>query len=79
MSTNEFKVGDIVVYGSNGVCRIDNIDTASLTPALGPRMYYFLTQIKSGSTIYVPYESELSSSKMRYIMTREDIEAASKM
>lgn len=74
MSTSEFKVGDYVVYGTNGVCRIDCIDTTSLSPFLEPRQYYFLTQVKSGSRIYVPYDSEKPNSKMRRLMTKKDID-----
>ncbi len=73
MNANGFKVGDYVVYGTNGVCRVDDISFTSLSPAVPPREYYFLTQIKSGSTIYVPYSSDRTNSKMRPLLTKDDI------
>ena len=71
MSLNEFKIGEFVVYGTNGVCRIEDITMRSLGSAIPPRKYYILTQLKNSSTIYVPYEGQ--SAKMRYPVTSDEI------
>ena len=71
MSFNEFKIGEFVVYGTNGVCRIEDITMRTLSPSIPPRRYYILTQIKNSSTIYVPCESQIA--KMRYPVSAEQI------
>lgn len=53
-----FKIGDKVVYGSNGVCEITSISTLE-SSAQKDRLYYILHNLVTGGTAYVPTDSEV--------------------
>lgn len=68
-----FQVNDIVLYGTNGVCKLVDIDVRDC----GGRMveYYILKPIyASNSTVFVPVNNEKLTSKMRYVLTKEEID-----
>lgn len=67
-----FKIGDNVLYGSDGVCRITEItekvfgDTAI--------EYYILTPVfDNRSTIFVPTKNEKLVSRMHYVLSIDEI------
>lgn len=69
-----FQVNDMVLYGTNGVCKVVDIDERDC----GGRMveYYILKPIyAANSTIFVPVNNEKLTSKMRYVLTKEEIDA----
>lgn len=69
-----FQIDDIVVYGRNGVCRITNIGTISMSMADRHRQYYTLKPLFGhDAVLYVPVDRE--GSVMRPVMTREEAEA----
>lgn len=74
MSNTEFRIGEYVVYGTSGVCKIENITLTSLSSAIPPRQYYILTQVKSASTIYVPCEGPSEKRRMRYLLSKDGID-----
>lgn len=74
MNVCEFSIGQNVVYGTHGLCCIEDIKTMSLSSALPPQEYYILREISKNSLIYVPTQSENGKSKIREIMTPEMIE-----
>ena len=55
-----FQVNDMVLYGTNGVCKVVDID---LKPIYA-----------SNSTVFVPVNNEKLTSKMRYVLTKEEID-----
>ena len=66
-----FQVNDMVLYGTNGVCRVVDIDERDC----GGRMveYYILKPIyASNSTVFVPVNNEKLTSKMRYVLTEAE-------
>ncbi len=67
-----YKKGDIVLYTSNGVCRITGITTKKIA---GTKMeYYVLTPIYAdSSTLFVPTCNETLVNKMRYILSSDEI------
>lgn len=68
-----FQVNDMVLYGTNGVCKVVDIDERDC----GGRMveYYILKPIyASNSTVFVPVNNEKLTSKMRYVLTKEEID-----
>lgn len=66
-----FEIGDRIVYGSNGVCCVENIGALDSPNALKGRIYYTLTpQYTKGSTIFTPVDNE--KVKMRPVMSREE-------
>lgn len=72
----EYKKGDYIRYASNGVCLIDDIKNIDLNRSKKPKRFYVLKPINaSSSTIYVPFENEELVSKMRHILSKNDIDA----
>jgi len=72
----EYKKGDYVRYTSNGVCRIDDIKSIDLNRNKNPKNFYVLKPIgASTSTIYVPLENEELVSKMRHILSKDNIDS----
>lgn len=66
---NEFDVGDLVVYGTRGVCRVKEISEMQ-APSGMMRDYYTLEPLfLSDSTIYSPVDNKKVI--MRQVVTRE--------
>ncbi|MCQ2467793.1 MAG: CarD family transcriptional regulator [Clostridia bacterium] len=68
-----FKIGDNVIYGGNGVCKITDIKKMSFFNE-PPKDYYILEScfIKQASTMYVPLDNEIMVSRMQDVMTKEE-------
>lgn len=68
-----YQVNDLVVYGSNGVFRIDGV----CKKKIGGREqeYYVLKPVYQHgvSTAYVPVEGEQSAGKLRPLLSREEV------
>ncbi len=74
MSNYKYKIGEYVVYGSNGICKITDIKKMTLSPIIGERNYYILEQINTKmSTIYVATDNEPLCAKMRYVLNEKEI------
>lgn len=68
-----FEIGEYVVYGSKGVCQIEDISHVDIPGASKDRLYYVLRQHDNGSgKIYVPTDNE--KIVMRKVITREAAE-----
>ena len=69
-----FKINDVVVYGSQGVCEIVDIEENKID---GTSKCYFVLKPKAdrGATFYVPTWNEKAWGKMRKVMTKKDIDA----
>lgn len=68
-----FQMNDMILYGMNGVCKLEGIDDRDC----GGKMvtYYMLKPIYSAnSTVFVPVNNEKLTSKMRLILTKEQID-----
>lgn len=64
-----FKVGEYVVCGNNGVCKINDITTLNISGVDKKRKYYMLKPIYSEtSTVYLPVDS--GSVSMRRILSK---------
>ena len=68
-----FKVNDVVVYGSQGVCEIIGIEEKKID---GKSKAYFVLKPKAdrGATCYVPAWNEKALAKMRSVMTKADVD-----
>ncbi len=65
-----FKVGDVVVYGAQGICKIDCIQTKQIGKQTAD--YYVLKPIYNDNTsVFVPLQNELLVGKMKNILTQE--------
>ena len=67
-----FEVGDIIVYGSSGVCRVKGI-APSKDPKEKGRLYYELSPVFRDCTIFTPADNRKVF--MRPVISREDAEA----
>lgn len=67
-----YNINDTILYGKYGVCKIENIVTENFT---GKSMdYYLLKPAYSDNTvIYVPIECEKLVSKMKKVLSVEEI------
>ena len=66
-----YKIGDTVLYGREGVCKIKDIVTRKLNNI--DKQYYFLTPLDDHITILVPIDNEEALSKMRKVLSKKDI------
>ena len=68
-----FKVGDVVLYSSDGVCRITEITKKEFGEISAT--YYVLKPVFSNrSTFFVPAENEKLTSKMHAVLTKEELQ-----
>ena len=69
-----FKVNDVVVYGSQGVCENIGIDERKID---GVSRTYFVLKPNDdkGATCYVPTWNEKALAKMRRVMTKQEVDA----
>ena len=51
-----YQAGDYIVYGTSGVCRVDEIKPSPFEGEEG-RQYYTLTPVTGTETIYIPVDS----------------------
>lgn len=67
-----FKVDDIVTYGINGVCKVAAIEEKNL---MGTTKDYLVLKPLNGdkSTFYVPVDNENLLSKMRKLLSEDEI------
>lgn len=69
-----YQVGEKLLYGTEGVCRIDEICEMKIGAA--KTKYYVLRPIyREGSTVFVPVDNEALTAKMRPLLTAEEIDA----
>jgi len=69
----QFNKGEHVLYGKTGVCLIEDIKKCDFLKK--DILYYILKPVASkSSTVYVPFDSELTKD-MRPIITEEEIES----
>ena len=67
-----FEVGDFVVHGNSGVCRVDAVQTMDGIGADRQRVYYTLVPLyTSGSKLFVPTDSKKVI--IRSVMTKKDV------
>lgn len=66
-----FEVGALVVYGSDGVCRVEKVGPLEMQGAQKGVDYYTLSPLYHGGTIFTPVDTKVL---MRPVMTREEAE-----
>lgn len=67
-----YQVGDYIVYGLEGVCRVTEIGHPRLSGIPKDRLYYTLAPYAHPGSVYIPVDTELY---MRYPLSREEVEA----
>ena len=67
-----FQINDTITYGTNGVCKIDDITMKEFMGAI--KEYYVLKPVSdSASTLYVPVHNEKVVSKMKKILSKQEV------
>lgn len=67
-----YNIGDVFIYGTSGVCRISDIQKEDFDGK--EKTYYILTPVTDlKSTIFVPVDNEKLISKMKKILSAEEI------
>ena len=68
-----FKVGEVVLYGTEGACEIVEIGKRDL--GAGPREYYILRPVyRKEAVVFVPADVERLVSRMKRVLTAEEID-----
>lgn len=76
MDSSRFAKGEYVVYGTNGICLIEDIRLMKFALDTEKSDYYILKPASNdASTIYVPMKNEKLVGKMRSIMTKDEIDS----
>jgi len=67
-----FQCGDLVIYGAHGVCNIVGIEKQKLGKKY---VEYYVLQPKdaAGSRFYVPTQNETAVSKLRKVLTKDEV------
>ena len=65
-----YQAGDYIVYGTSGVCRVDEVKPSPFEDE-ADRQYYTLTPVTVTETIYIPVDSPVF---MRPVISREQAE-----
>lgn len=67
-----FSVGDMVIYGENGVCTVEKVAPLEMSGASRDKLYYSLRPLVGSGTFFAPVDSAVF---MRPIMSRGEAEA----
>ena len=65
-----FETGDLIMYGSTGVCRVDAISTQVFGPE-DDREYYVLEPLYQSGTIFAPTDND--KVYMRPVISEEEV------
>ncbi len=77
MEAKLYKTGDMVMYGTNGICAVTDIQKMMFPMETEERTYYVLKPVNTrNSTLFVPEDNEQLMSKMRQLLGREEIDEA---
>ena len=67
-----FQPGELVVYGTSGVCRVEEITRPNMTGADRNKEYYLLKPLHQDGIIYTPVENPKVA--IRTVISREEAE-----
>lgn len=67
-----FQINDVIIYGSQGVCRITGTEEKTVN---GTKKTYFVLKPvnEKGSTIFAPTDNEIVLKKMRRLLTIDEV------
>lgn len=76
VDSSRITIGEYVVYGTNGVCMVEDIKMMRFALDTEKNPYCILKPAgNESSTIYVPLNNEKLMSKVRPVMTKEEIDS----
>lgn len=69
-----FNIGDVIVYGAQGICRIDSFDIKQIGKVSAD--YYVLKPLFNESTsVFVPVENAVLTAKMQAVLTKSEAQS----
>lgn len=72
MEEKMLKLNDTVMYGTTGVCTVENIEKKTIGKVT--RTYYVLRpKAQTSSTVFLPADNEMLLGKVRTVMTADEI------
>lgn len=76
MKSPDFKKGEYVVYGDNGIFIIKDIKEMQASADTPSRLYFVFKSVcaSSATTLYVPADNPELRSKIRYVLNKEEID-----
>lgn len=76
MQKYTFKKGEHVVYGSNGVCLVEDVCDFSFSADIPKKPYFILKpKLDPNSLIYIPCDNEELLGRVRSVFSKEKIQA----
>ena len=69
-----FNIGELVMYGSEGVCRISAICEESFGGA-SARYYELIPEYRANTSVLVPVDNEKLTAKMHPLLTPDEAES----
>lgn len=76
MEIKDIKKGQHVVYGTNGICLVDDISEMAFPTGGEKKMYFILRPTQDrGSVIYIPHDNAALLSRLRPLLTRQQADA----
>ena len=68
-----FQLGDQVIYGIHGLCRISELETRKIDRKLIE--YYVLEPVEQpGTRYYIPTQNQAAVAKLQRVLTREELD-----
>jgi len=65
-----YKIGEFIVYGNEGVCRVDDISELSIGGSSEGKTYYTLKPMHDNGTVFTPIDTTVF---MRPIISYEEV------
>lgn len=65
-----YKIGDIIIYANQGVCRVDEIGVPDIAGIAKEKLYYTLSPIYGDGKIFIPVDTSMY---MRPIATKSEV------
>lgn len=65
-----YKIGDMIIYANQGVCRVDEIGVPDITGITKDKLYYTLSPIYGDGKIFIPVDTAMY---MRPIATKSEV------
>lgn len=65
-----YKIGEIIIYANQGVCRVDEIGVPDIAGIAKDKLYYTLSPIYGDGKIFIPVDTSMY---MRPIVTKSEV------
>ena len=64
-----FKIGDLIIYGGEGVCKVEDIGVPDIFDVTHEREYYTLSPLYRQGKIYTPVDTKIF---MRPVISKDE-------